>query len=356
MHPAVRRAFPAFVLAAASLAGCDFPTQLPRYETNWNIVAVRDSIATNDLLPEHLRSSTQGFVIDHFAAEGEVRLRDVCELCTCFEGPIPGFMISPHDWKVPLPPGVLSATLERGSARVVIHNQVGFDILNDSLGTSGFLMVDLMDTREDSLLERVFLLDSFPPGDSIQLSFDLGGIVLSPYLVARVSGFIPGSGCQEVKLTPESGFRARVELEDVLASSVEVWVSDAALRIPDRSFALPSAVASRLRSGEANLTVEVEVGTRVPADVEIGMSAAGRRQDLFTQRAALYTPLLIPGGAPAAPTSVHKLFVVQLNPLQQADSLFLDTRNRFVVSKPMRLRGGESVSYQIRLKADVPSR
>ena len=41
-------------------------------------------------------------------------------------------------------------------------------------------------------------------------------------------------------------------------------------------------------------TVEVEIGTRVPADVEIGMSAAGRREDLFTQRAALYTPLIAP--------------------------------------------------------------
>jgi hypothetical protein len=284
-----------------------------------------------------------------------VLLRDVCELCTCFQGPIPSFQISPHDWPVPLPPGVLSAKLESGSAHVVIHNQVGFDILDDGEGTRGFLLVDLMDTNEERPLRQVLLTDAFPPGDSLQLSFDLTGLALTRTLVARVSGFIPGTRCP-VALTPESGFRARVELEDVVASSVEVWVSDAALRIPERDFALPAAVAKRLRSGESNLVVEIEVDTRLPADVEIGVSAAGRREDLFTQRAALYTPLLIPSGAPNEPAAVRKLYVVQIDPLHDADRLFLDTRNRFMVSRPMVLRGGESVSYQVRLKAEVPSR
>ena len=100
----------------------------------------------------------------------------------------------------------------------------------------------------------------------------------------------------------------------------------------------------------------MEVDTRLPADVEIGVSAAGRHEDLFTGRAALYTPLLIPSGAPASPAAVRKLYVVQVDPLHEADRLFLDTRNRFLVSRPMVLQGGESVAYQIRLKAEVPSR
>jgi hypothetical protein len=357
MHPAARRLSSTLLVAVTTLTACDFPTQLPRYDTFWDVVAVRDSIATADLLPEHLRVAPEGFVIDSFSTEGEVRLRDVCELCTCFQGPIPAFEITPHDWQIPLPAGVVSATLERGSAHIVIHNQVGFDILNDGGGNEGFLLVDLVDTRQDDkIIQRVVLADRFPPGDSLSLSFDLARVALSTTLVARVSGYMPGSGCQEVALTPESGFRTRVELDDVVASSVEVWVSNAALRLRERTFALPSLIARRLRAGEAHLTVEVDVGTRLPADVEIGVSAAGRREDLFTQRAALYTPLLIPGGAPASPNAVHKLYVVQVDPLHEADSLFLDTRNRFLVQRPMLLRGGEAVSYQIRLKAEIPSR
>lgn len=346
-----------FLIAlAAGTAACDIPTSVPRYDTRWDVVVVRDSIATADLLPEHLRVGPEGFVIDEFSAEGEVRLGDVCELCTCFSGAIPAFDIAPHDWPVPLPSGVLSASLERGSAEVVLFNRVGFDLLSDGLGNQGWITVELMDTRDRRVLGRIFVAEPFPPGDSIRVSFDLADVPLSRYLVAQISGRMPGSGCQEVALTPESAIGARVELDDVVASSVEVWVGDQALKIPGRDFQLPAAVASRLRSGEAELTLEVAVETRLPAGLEIGMSAAGAQADLFSARAALYTPLLIPRAAPAAPEAVRRLYVVQLDPLQSADHLYLDTRNRFLESGPMVLRGGESVAYEMRVRARVPSR
>jgi hypothetical protein len=250
----------------------------------------------------------------------------------------------------------MSATLESGTARVVLHNEVSFDLLNDGDGNQGWMFVHLTDTRDGTLLQTVFLGEPFPPGDSLDLSFDLTGLELNRYLVARVSGRMPGSGCQDVELTPESGIRARVELDEVVASSVEVWVNDQALAMPERSFPLPSLVADRLRSGEAELTVEVEIATRLPAGVEIGMSAAGARDDLFTANAALYTPLLIPVGGREAPRWVRKLYVVRLDPLRTADRLYLHTRNRFLESRPMVLRGGESVTYQIRVRAEIPSR
>jgi hypothetical protein len=251
---------------------------------------------------------------------------------------------------------VISAKLERGTAHVVLYNQVGFDVLNDGDGNQGFFIVDLMDPFEEEVLRQVVLVGRFPPGDSLELSFDLTDLAVTNRMVARVSGFMPGSGCKDVVLTPESGFRARVELEDVVASSVEVFVGDGALRIPERSFALPAAVARRLRKGEAELTLEVEIDTRIPADVEIGMSAAGTREDLFTQRAALYTPLLIPAGVPDSPQGIRKLYVIQADRLSDADRLFLDTRNRFLLPRPMVLRGGEAVTYRVRLRAEVPSR
>jgi hypothetical protein len=157
-------------------------------------------------------------------------------------------------------------------------------------------------------------------------------------------------------LTPESGFRTRVELEDILATSVEVWLSDAALRLPQRSLDIPTFLANRLRAGEASLTVEVEVETRLPADVEIGLSAAGQFADLFSERAALYTPLIIPGSPPSDPRSIKRLYVVQLEHLSGADRLHLDTRNRFLQPRPMVIRGGESVVYQVRLRAEIPVR
>ena len=343
------------LLCAAAVAACDFPTSLPRYDTRWDVVAVRDSVATADLLPEHMRVGPEGFVIDSFSVTAEVRLGDVCELCTCFEGPIPPLEIAPHDWQVQLPPGVLEATLERGTARVVIHNEVGFDLLDDGEGGKGFMAVDLVDTRDQRVIDGLLLSRPFPPGDSIELHFDLSGLVLNRQLVARVRGSIPGTTCN-VELTPESGFRTEVELRDVVASTVKVWVSDYALRMPARDFNLPSFVAERLRTGEARLDVEVRVESRLPSSVEIGVSAAGLAGDLFTARSALYTPILIPTGTPSAPQEVRRLYVVQLDPLRVADHLYLDTRNRFLDNRLMELHGGESVRYEVRLRAEVPSR
>jgi len=348
------RAALATLLASLFAVGCDIPTQLPRYHTTWDVVVVRDTIATADLLPDDVQVGAEGFLIDHFVADGEARLGEVCELCTCFEGPIPALDIGPYDWAIRLPGGVTRASLERGRARVVIRNEVGFDLLDDGQGGRGFLAIALTDDRDDRVLRQAFVTDPFPPGDSLEVAFDLSGLELSPNVVARLTGFMPGCG-EAPDLTAESGFIIRFELEDVLATSVDVWVSDQALRLPERDLRLPGAIADRLRSGEARLQMEVGIETRLPAAVEIGMSAAGRREELFTGDAALYTPLLIPAGSPGSPEKVSKLYLMQLDPLHSADRIYLDTRNRFLELGRVSLLGGESVSYQVRLKAELPS-
>ena len=343
-------------MVAAATSACDFPTEIPRYHTSWDVVVAMDSVATADLLPEGMRISREGFVLDSFSATADVKLEDVCELCTCFQGPIPSLEITPHDWPVRLPAGLVEARLERGNAQVAIENRVGFDLLDNGAGGRGFLAVDLTDTRDESVLGEVYLVEPFPPGDTLELSFDLGGLALTRYLVARVSGSTPGSGCDEVPLGPESGFRAEVELRDVLATSVEVLVGDAALRFPDRDFELPRVLSERLRSDDSQIEVEVLVETSLPAAVEIVVSVAARPEDLFTGRAALYTPLLIPAGDPASPATIRRVYVVQPGPLHGAERLHIATRNRFLDDRLMELHGGETVVYQVRLRAEVPTR
>ena len=350
MRPAV------LLLVAALPLACDFPTEIPRYNTSWDVVVARDSVATAELLPESMRISQDGFVLDSFSGTSDIRLGEVCELCTCFEGPIPPLEIEPHDWPVRLPGGLVQATLERGRAEVAIENQVGFDLLDNGNGGLGFLAVDLTDIRDLSVLDQIHLVEPFPPGDTLRLSFDLGGLELSPYLVARVSGSTPGSGCDDVPLTPESGFHTEVELRDVLARKVEVLVSDQALALPNHRYELPIVLTDRFRQGETQLEVEALVESSLPAEVEIVVSLAGRPEDLFTSRAALYTPVLIPAGSPDAPTTVRRVYVVQSGPLHGAEGLYTATRNRFVDRGLMELEGGESVSYQIRVRAEVPTR
>ena len=341
-------------LLAGFLGACDIPTELPRWDTGWEVVVVSDTVSTTELLPDDVRAGPEGFVIDAFDSEGAVRLGEVCEICTCFEGPIPEVEIAPHDWPVELPGRVLSAELLRGRADVVIHNEVGFDVMDDGSGDLGFLQVDLTDSWTDEVLSSLRVSEPFPPGDSLSLTFDLPAVELSPRYVARVTGRTPGSGCDDVELGPESGFRTTVSLRDVVATRVRVILSGSDLALPTRDWALPSWLVERLRPGDAEVTLEVTVETSLPTPVELDLSAATTPDGLFTGDAALSTPLLLPA-SPGEPTVVRKRYLLELDALRGAEHLWVAGRAD-LPSPVVELDGGESLAYSARLLARVPSR
>lgn len=355
MHPYAAPVRTLLLVASLAASGCDLPTELPLWETEWDAVVVSDTVRTADLLPEQMSVVPDGFLLERFTSESEVTLEEVCALCTCFEGPIPPLAIAEHDWPLELPPGLVSARLRRGTADVVIHNEVGFDVLDDGEGLRGFLLVELTDRFTGEVSESVRVDGSFPARDSLRLSFDLTGLELSNRLVARVSGETPGSGCDDVELGPESGFRTRVTLRGILADSVRVIVSDADLSFPDREYELPGWLVDRLRPGDAELTLDVEVDTGLPTDFELELSAAASATDLFTGRAALFTPVVLPSGDPE-PRFVRESFLLDLGALRDAEHLFVASKSRILGSRIVLLDGGESVGYAARLRARIPTR
>ena len=347
---------PVLLAGALALGGCDLPTELPRWDTAWDVVLAADTISTAELLPDELGLTDEGFVLEDFQSESTVALGDVCELCTCFDGPIPPLEIAPTDWELRLPPRVLAVRVLRGSAELVLHNEMAFDILDDGEGGRGFLQVELVDTRTDEVFETVRFDDPLPPGDSVRLDFDLPSLDLTPRVVARVRGETPGSGCDDVELDPEDGFRARVRLRNVVARDALVILSDESVAPPGRTVELPGGLADRLRPDDAELAAEVEVGSRLPAAVDVELSAAADPDDLYTARAALFTPLVLPMGGVDAPAEVRKTFLMELDRLEGAESLRLEGRSRITTSRIVRLRGGESVTYRVRLRARIPNR
>jgi hypothetical protein len=347
------------VVSGLLVSACDLPTDLPRFDTRWETVLLRDSVATGELLPDNVRLHPDGgFVVDSFSVVSEIRLQDVCELCTCFEGPIPALEITPYDWRFQLPPRVLEVPVERGTAEVTLHNETGFDVLDDGEGNRGWLDIQLVDTRSEDALDSVRIDTSLPHGDSTSVTFDLEDVVLGSQLVARVSGRTPGSGCDTVDLDLESGFRTEVRLRDLRAPSVRVVISDADLAVPPRTVELPEAVADRLRPGEAEVGLEVEVEPRLPVSSELTLSVARDAPLLFTDSAALYTPLVLPAATPGAGEApvIRKTFLLDLEGLEAAERLIVDTRSRILDNRIVTLEGGESVRYLVRVLAELPVR
>ncbi len=347
-------------LAAAWLligaAACDIPTELPRWQTGWTFVALDDTVATQDFLPEGVREVGSFFVVDSLVSGETVLLGDVCEFCTCFSGPIPTVDLDPFDWAIPIPGGLSEASLSSGRAEVVLHNNVAFDLLDDGMGNRGVLTVDLIDLRSNVVLDSVRLSDPFPPGDSVELSFDLQGLELHRNVVARVGGTTPGSGCDDISLTPEMGIRADVSIRDVRASSVRVVVSDGDVSLAGEQFSIPDFVAERLRPGEARLVLEVEVISSVAITLDLLLSAASQTDELFTEHAALFTPMSIDPGSRSSPAEVSKLFLLDVASLQGAERLHFASRNRVVGDRRVVVAGGEQVRYRATLRAELPSR
>ena len=346
----------ALTLLATCAAGCDVPTSLPRWTTDWEVVAVDKNVSTADLLPAGVRAGPGGFAIDSFGVTTSIRLGEVCELCTCFDGPIPDLDITPHDWPVQLPPGLTEAQVLEGTARLVLVNEIGFDPLDDGRGGKGWLDVVLTDRFTGADLESLSLSGTFPPGESLTIEFDLGHRRVHSGLAARVSGHTPGSGGCPVELTEETGFRARVDLLRLVASTVDVFLSDAALALNPRSVELPAALAQRLRPGDARVALDVALESLVPTGAEVELSVATDAEQLFTSAAALVTPLLLPIPSTAVPANARGLYLLELDSLPEATQLYFAARTKISGTRIVRLTGSESLRYHITVRAEVPSR
>lgn len=345
----------ALLVALPGLGACDIPTETPRWNTDWTLLGIQDSIVTGELLPEAVREVGTAFVLDSIASSRKITLGQVCEVCTCFEGPIPRIEIAPQDWTVPLPSGVSEATLTRGTARVKLVNQLGFDLLDNGEGDRGWLLAQLVDRRTNTVMDSVRIEDPFPPGDSLTLSFDLQGLQLHRSMVARVQGVTPGTGCESIDLTEDLGIRADVVVRDMEATGVKITLYDHAVAVPDQTIDIPQLLRDRLRAGEAEVSLEADVVTTVGATFDLSLSLASDPSKLFTPEATLWTPIPVPPGTLEEPSRVRKLYLLDVAALQEAETLFLSGRNRVEGNRTVEIRGGEGVVYRVFIHATVPT-
>ena len=342
--------------AVCALTGCDIPTSVPVWDTEWEVLLARDSVPVGDVLPPEVEILAGGFRVASFETRDSVRLDEVCELCTCFDGPIPELTLEAQDYDFQLPDRLLEAPLERGSAVLELTNGLGFDLLDDGLGGRGFIRADLVDLRTgDTLVTRAWD-ESFPEGSTVTLELPLDGVLLHRSIVARVTGTTPGSRCDDLVLDPSDGLDVRVELRDVEAPSARILLNEADLAPPVRRAALPDAIADRLRPGEADLVVDLEVSSSLGLAVDLDLSVAASSEVLHASGAALDTPVRIPAGSLTDPVRLVRGYVVDPGLLVGRDSLIVSGRTSLSRGRTVTVTGPELLTYDVRLRARIPSR
>ncbi len=355
--PPCRRASGLIATLALLLTGCDLPLGAPVWSTEWALDLVVEDRSTPEFLPAGITTDGNGFSIEAIQRSDAVLLEDVCETCLCFSGPIPGIELTPFSFSLPSPGALSSAFLDSGTANVTLINNLGFDLLSDpSTGAFGLARIALVDTRTNLVVDSLLVTDPFPPGDSLKLSFDLSGIELQQNLVARFSATIPGTRCDSIPLTRESGIGTHLRVEDAHAAEVFVLVSDGQLGAPVRSVDLPDVLTNRIRAGDTRLLLNVSADNGVPLDVEYLVSVATLPEDLFTGRAALFAPVRVAPGSPDAPIVTERPLVIDAARLEGASTVHISVRARVLGSRRLRLVGSERLRVRARLFAELPSR
>lgn len=350
------RLLPLSLLVLGGSAACDIPTAVPVWETEWELLLARDSVLVRDVLPPEVEIGPDGFRVASFETRDSVRLDEVCELCTCFDGPIPELSLEPQDYEFELPARLLEAPITRGTAVLELTNGLGFDLLDDGRGGRGFIRADLVDGRTGDTLVSRTLAESFPEGSSVALVFPLDGILLHRSIVARVSGTTPGSRCEDLVLDPADGLDVRIELRDIDAPSARILVVESDLALPVRRAALPDAVSDRLRPGEADLVVELGVESSLGLPVDLELSVASSTPALHGPGSALTTPVRIGAGAQGSVATVARDYVVDPALLLGRDSLIVSGRTSLRQGRVVTVTGPEMLAYDVRLRARIPSR
>lgn len=343
-------------LLTGPLAGCDIPTSIPAFDTEWEVLLARETVAVESLLPAELTVDASGFALASFVRADSVRLDEVCELCTCFDGPIPELELEPQDYALGLPPRLVETPLANGSVTLSLTNGLGFDLLDDGAGGRGDLTAQLIDRRtRDTLISRSWSA-GFPPGGTIALDFPLEGVLLTSSLVFRVSGSTPGSRCEDLSLDPSDGLDVEVELRDLRAPTATILLVESDLAPPLQRARLPEVVADRLRPDDSDLVVRLDVSSTLALPVDLDLSVAASEAELFGGGAALTTPVRIAPGTPGEPTALLRDYVVDPSRLEGRDSLVVSGRTSLAGGRLVTVRGDETITWDVRLLATVPTR
>ena len=285
------------VCSILGAAACDLPSDLPTWETAWELPGESTRLGVESFLPAGV--TMEGDTLFRFTPAPLViraALSDLCPPCAFLGGivvPKPAIRAGFSDHG-DLPEGILGATLRDGTVTVRIRNGLGFDPLRPGGASSGTLTLTLRSAPDGRVLGRAVVSGgdrALPPGGSIQEAMTLipgpvGSRVLGEVFLDSPAGSpvrISGADFLQVDVIP-GVLRVAEALVEVGGQAVDMDPVDLDLAALDGSI-LDRATGGRLRlvvdnpfAAAADLSVKVQAGADVPVTkalrVQQGRSAA----------------------------------------------------------------------------------
>lgn len=155
----------------AVLSACDIPTSAPILEPRFVIPGTVTSLGVEELLPPTVTFMPDAFAIRVSNSVETWTLGELCGVqCAAANGlvvPKPSFTVR-LTTEVPLPEGVLSATVRGGAVTLRVANNLNFDPVRPGSGAQGSVVVEI---RSDGrVIATRTVTDAMPPASMTDIA------------------------------------------------------------------------------------------------------------------------------------------------------------------------------------------
>ena len=219
-------------LLTLGLAACDFPTELPKWDTTWIVPADSTTISVAKLLPSTVTTGSGGttFVLSLQSVTVSRTLAEICGVpCTVANGftvPKPEFETN-FGTTIALPSDVVSAQVIGGTIQVALTHDFPFDPIRPSATARGNLI--LTATVGNTVVAR----DSIAGENT---AFASGTTLTRPLTLTAAN--VAGPIAIDVKVRSPAGDSVTIDTSDRLsltATPTQIQVSQAQVRVANRT-------------------------------------------------------------------------------------------------------------------------
>lgn len=243
-------------------AGCDFPTGLPKWDTQWLVPVRSTSFTVAQLLPTTVTTTADNsaFVVAVAPITIARSLATLCSACVAANGQVvakPAFTTTVSD-TLRLPADVAAATLAGGTVTVSITNGLNFDPIRPSATQRGSLTLTL--TSGSATVGTLTLngaTDALAPSSTTTRSVTLAAGVPIAGRIAAVLAVSSPAG-DPVRIDAGESFSVTVTPQTVRVSDVTVAVSGKSVAIQPVELKvndIDQSLIDRVRAGALVLNI-----------------------------------------------------------------------------------------------------
>ena len=255
------RAIASLLACALSLAACDIPTALPKWNTTFLVQSENTTFSAAQLIPASVSITDNEFAMSVSPVSFSQDLAELCSSCAALAGQSgarPAFL-GTFESSVGLPADVAAATLVGGQLKGTLSNGFSFDPLRSDGAMGKLTLTARSDGRVIGSRVVTGTTDALLPGGKLVVAVPVQGNVVEKMNVSveinvpADDEFGDGSGQLDVTVSP-SGLRATAARFSVQARHITARPMQ--LKLAD----IDKGIVSRTRSGAMVLSFTNPLG------------------------------------------------------------------------------------------------